>query len=412
MLSVDGDYATRTLQDLVRINSVNPGLDPGAPGEFEIAAYVAGALERLGLKVTAHEPQPGRVSVVGRLKGSGPGRSLMLNAHVDTVDAAGMEDPFSGAIKDGRLYGRGAFDMKGGLAASMAAVKALADAGCPHNGEVLVAAVADEEYASLGTEDLITHYHPDAAIVTEPTALDICLAHKGFAWFEVTTSGRAAHGSRFDLGIDANMRMGRVLAGLDALEQDLRARPPHPLVGPPSLHAATLAGGSGLSTYAASCTLRIERRTVPGERVAHAAGEIEAILRREAGRDPTFNAELAVLLVREPFEIAADAAIVRALADGTEAVLGRRPAFVGQTPWMDAALLGAAGVETVVMGAAGSGAHAKEEWVDLRSVHQLAACLAEAALRVLLSDLAIYGARDPVIMSDRPGSLRVEFRLP
>ncbi len=245
MLSVDGDYATRTLQDLVRINSVNPGLDPGAPGECEIAAYVADALERLGLKVTLHEPQPGRVSVVGRLKGSGPGRSLMLNAHVDTVDAAGMEDPFSGAIRDGRLYGRGAFDMKGGLAASMAAVKALADAGCPHNGEVLVAAVADEEYASLGTEDLVTRYHPDAAIVTEPTALDICLAHKGFAWFEVTTSGRAAHGSRFDLGIDANMRMGRVLAGLDALEQDLRARPPHPLVGPPSLHAATLAGGSG-----------------------------------------------------------------------------------------------------------------------------------------------------------------------
>ena len=381
MLSIDGDYATRTLQDLVRIKSVNPRLDPGASGEFEIAAYVADALERLGLKVSPHEPQPGRVSIVGRLKGSRPGRSLMLNAHLDTVDAAGMEDPFSAEIKDGRLYGRGAFDMKGGLAASMAAVKALAEAGCPHRGEVLVAAVADEEYASLGMEDLVTRYHPDAAIVTEPTALDICLAHKGFAWLEVTTSGRAAHGSRFDLGIDANLRMGRVLAGLDALEQELRARPPHPLVGPPSLHAATLAGGSGLSTYAASCTLQIERRTIPGEPAGQITGEIETILRREAGRDPTFTAELKVLLAREPFEVAADAPIVRALTGAAEAVLGRQPSYIGQTPWMDAALLAAAGIETVVMGAAGAGAHAKEEWVDLRSVHQLAACLAEAALR-------------------------------
>jgi acetylornithine deacetylase len=282
---------------------------------------------------------------------------------------------------DGRVYGRGAFDMKGGLAAMMGAVKALAEAGCPHGGEVLLAAVADEEYASLGTEDLVTRYRPDAAIVTEPTALDICLAHKGFAWFEVTTKGRAAHGSRFDLGIDANMRMGRVLAELDLLEKDLRARAPHRLVGPPSLHAATLAGGSGLSTYAASCRLQIERRTVPGEGRAAVIGEIRQLLRRQADRDPAFEADFAVLLVREPFEVAEDAAIVRALADASTAVLGRRPGFVGQTPWMDAALLAAAGAETVVMGATGAGAHAKEEWVELASVHQLARCLAEAAVR-------------------------------
>ncbi len=305
----------------------------------------------------------------------------MFNAHADTVDVAGMDAPFSGELRDGRIYGRGAFDMKGGLAAMMGAVKALADAGRPHGGEILLAAVADEEYASLGTEDLVTRYRPDAAIVTEPTALDICLAHKGFAWLEVTTKGRAAHGSRFDLGIDANMRMGRVLAGLDALEQNLRARPPHPLVGPPSLHAATLAGGSGLSTYAASCRLEIERRTIPGEDRESVVGEIREILRRQTARDASFDADLSVLLVREPFEVAADAAVVRALSDAATAVLGRRPAYVGQTPWMDAALLAAAGAETVVMGATGAGAHAKEEWVDLASVHQLAQCLAEAAVR-------------------------------
>jgi acetylornithine deacetylase len=381
MISIDTDYTTRVLQDLVRINSVNPRLDGSAPGEREIAEYVGAAMAAIGAEVCYHEPEPGRVSVVARLRGSRPGRSLMLNAHADTVDVGGMESPFSGEIRDGRLYGRGAFDMKGGLAAMIGAVKALADAGRPHGGDILLAAVADEEYASLGTEDLVTRHRADAAIVTEPTALDICLAHKGFAWFEVTTKGRAAHGSRFDLGVDANMHMGRVLADLDALERDLRARTPHPLVGPPSLHAATIAGGSGLSTYAASCRLQIERRTIPGERREAVTAEVRDILRRQASADAAFAADFGVLLVREPFEVSEDAAIVRALTDAATAVLGRRPAYVGQTPWMDAALLAAAGAETVVMGATGAGAHAKEEWVELASVHQLARCLAEAAVR-------------------------------
>jgi acetylornithine deacetylase len=381
MLTIDDGDITRALQDLVRINSVNPSLDPTAPGEREIAEYVGAAMSSVGAEVHYYEPRPGRVSVVARLRGSKPGRSLMLNAHADTVDAGGMDDPFAGEIRNGRVHGRGAFDMKGGLAAMMGAMKALAAAGRPHAGEVLLAAVADEEYASLGTEDILRHYRPDAAIVTEPTALDVCVAHKGFAWFQVTTRGRAAHGSRFDLGVDANMRMGRVLADLDVLEQDLRARAPHPLVGPPSLHAATLAGGSGLSTYAASCRLQIERRTIPGENREAVANEIREILRRQVERDALFQADLEVLLVREPFEVPLSAGIVTALTEASTAVLGRRPAYVGQTPWMDAALLAAAGAETVVMGPAGEGAHAKEEWVDLASVHQLARCLAEAALR-------------------------------
>jgi acetylornithine deacetylase len=381
MLSIDTGYITRVLQDLVRINSVNPVLDPAAPGERAIAEYVGETMAALGADVRYHEPKAGRVSVVATLGGSAPGRSLMFNAHADTVDVAGMPEPFSGDLRDGRVYGRGAFDMKGGLAAMMGAVKALADAGSPHAGEVLLAAVADEEYASLGTEELVRHYRPDAAIVTEPTALDICVAHKGFAWFELTTRGRAAHGSRFDLGVDAVMRMGRVLAGLEALERDVRGRAPHPLLGPPSLHAATIAGGSGLSTYAATCRLQIERRTVPGESREAVTNEIRALLRRQVELDSSFEADLEVLLVRAPFEVSEDAAIVRALSDAATNVLGHAPAFVGQTPWMDAALLADAGAETVVMGATGAGAHAKEEWVDLASVHQLAQCLTETAIR-------------------------------
>lgn len=377
---IDDAYVIRTLQELVRINSINPCLVPGAPGEGPIADYLAAALAGLGMAVDHVEPEPGRVSVVGRLRGSRPGRTLMLNAHVDTVAVDGMADPFSGDQRDGRVYGRGAFDMKGGLAAMLGAAKALADAGCPHAGELLVAGVADEEYASLGTASLIGRYAVDGAIVTEPTALDLCLAHKGFIWIQVITRGRAAHGSRFDLGIDANMHMGRVLSDLDRLERDLRERPPHPLVGPPSLHAATITGGTGLSTYADACTLQIERRTIPGERTEKVLEEIEDILHRQTGRDPSFDAEMRVLLVRDPFEVAPEASIVRAASDAVRAVRGHEPAFTGQTPWMDAALLAASGIETVVLGASGAGAHAAEEYADVRSVVDLARCLVGAAL--------------------------------
>jgi len=379
--AIDEGYTLRVLQDLVRIDSVNPRLVPGAAGEAAIADYVAVRLSELGMTVARHEPEAGRVSVVGRLKGCRPGPTVMLNAHADTVAVDEMEAPFSGEFRDGRVYGRGAFDMKGGLAAMLGGAKALSDAGCPHAGELLVAAVADEEYASLGTADLLGRYAVDAAIVTEPTALDLCLAHKGFIWFEITTRGRAAHGSRFDLGIDANMHMGRVLADLDVLEQGLRVRAPHPLVGPPSLHASMIAGGTGLSTYSASCVLRVERRTVPGERTERVIEDLEDILHRQAGRDASFDAGLTVTLVREPFEVPAGAAIVRAAAAAVREVRGFEPACIGQTPWMDSALLAAAGIETLVLGGSGAGAHSREEWADVRSVMDLAQCLAGAVIR-------------------------------
>jgi acetylornithine deacetylase len=302
--TVDPNYALATLQGLVRINSINPSLVPGGAGEAEIADYIGASLRGFGVEAALHSPEPGRTSVVGVLRGTGGGRSLMLNAHVDTVGVDGMDEPFSGALRDGRLYGRGAYDMKGSLAACLAALKALAESGRRLRGDVLVAAVADEEYASLGTADLIGLYAVDGAIVTEPTELDLCLAHKGFVWVEVETLGRAAHGSRFDLGVDANLRMGRYLALLDGLEQELRARPPHALVGPPSLHAALLKGGSGLSTYAERCILQIERRTIPGETEAQVTAELQALADQLAAADSSFQASVRSFFVREPFEVA------------------------------------------------------------------------------------------------------------
>jgi acetylornithine deacetylase len=380
-MRIDREYLTATLIDLVRTNSVNPAFSDGATNERPLAERVARELGTAGLEVSTFEPEPDRVSVVGRLEGRGTGRSLMLYAHMDTVGTDGMDDPFSGELRDGKIFGRGAYDMKGGLAACIAAAKALTEQSAALGGDVLVVAVADEETASIGMQDVLAHVSAHGAVVTEPTELDVCIAHKGFCWIEVEVTGRAAHGSRFDLGIDANMRMGRFLSELDKLEQALRRSEAHPLVGPPSLHSAMLHGGTGWSTYAASSRLRIERRTVPGETEETVVGEIEQIAAPLSEADPGFKAEVRPVLTREPFEVSPDAAIVRTVTEAAHAVLDRPPAYVGQTPWMDAAFLAAAGIETVVIGPAGAGAHADEEWVELESVVRLAEILARTAVK-------------------------------
>ncbi|HEX2222898.1 MAG TPA: M20/M25/M40 family metallo-hydrolase [Thermoanaerobaculia bacterium] len=382
-MRIDTDYLEKTLAGLVRINSINPFFTQGEEqrtDESAIAAYLAGELERLGMRVTSHEPEPGRVSVVGTLPGTGGGRSLLLYGHMDTVNVEGMAAPFSAEVRDGRMYGRGTYDMKGGLAACVAAAKAVIDSGVRLAGDLSVVGVADEEVASLGLLDLLKTLKADACIVTEATELDVCVAHKGFCWFEVETFGRAAHGSRFLEGVDANLRMGRFLGHLDRLERQLRESPGHPLVGPPTLHAATLRGGTGPSTYAAHCRLEVERRTIPGETEAGTLAEMQGILDRLKDEDPAFQGSVRTLLARPPFEVAPEAAIVQAVDRAAAEVLGRRPATIGHTFWMDASLFAEAGIETVVIGPVGAGAHAVEEWVDLDSVAKLADILARAAV--------------------------------
>jgi acetylornithine deacetylase len=376
----DTTYITSTLTDLVRTKSINPAFTDGEPSdERAIATRVDEMMRALGMETTEYEPEPGRVSVVGRLVGTGGGRSLLLYGHIDTVGVTAMPEPFSATIRDGKLHGRGAYDMKGGVTACLATVKALRDSGATLRGDVLIACVADEEVASIGMAEVLKHVRADAAVVTEATELRVCLAHRGFSWIEVETSGIAAHGSRFDLGIDANMRMGRFLARLDTLEQELRTRPPHALVGPPSLHAAVLRGGTGTSTYADRCRLEIERRTVPGETEAQVLAEIRSITEALASEDPTFKATVRPMLTRGSFEVARDAPIVTAVLGAATNVLGSRPEVIGEPYWMDAALLSDVGIDTVVIGPSGAGAHALEEWVDLESVAKLTDILTAAA---------------------------------
>jgi acetylornithine deacetylase len=382
IFSIDKDYLTRTTQELIQINSINPSISPDGNGEAEIGLYVAKKLSELGLETTTSEIAPGRVNVVGVLKGSGGGKSLLLNAHLDTVGVEGMTiDPFEGKLREGRVYGRGAQDMKGSLAAMLAAMKALTEARISLKGDLLLASVADEEYGSLGTERLVQEFQADGAIVTEPTDMHLCRAHRGFIWFEVKTIGHAAHGSRYAEGIDANMHMGRFLYELDKLEKELLARKGHELAGPPSLHAALIQGGTEISTYSDGCTLKIERRTIPGETVEGATSELQVIIDRLAIQDSTFQATLKPIFWRNPFEVDSDTAIVQIVEGALIKHLGQKLQHSGQTFWTDAALISEAGMQTVLLGPRGYGLHSAEEWVEMNSVFDLAHVLVESAIQ-------------------------------
>jgi len=365
------------LQQLVAIDSINPDLVPGGAGEEKIARFVADWFERAGLEVVWDEPAPGRPNVIGIARGTGGGRSLLLNAHMDTVGVEGMERPHDPYIQDNRLYGRGAYDMKGGLAAIMAAGAAAKKRGL--RGDVIVTAVADEEYASIGTSSIVKKWHADAAIVTEPTELHLCTAHKGFVWLDVETEGVAAHGSRPDLGVDAIVKMGKVLLGLEELDRSLRAAPSHRLLGSGSVHASLIQGGQELSSYPRHYSLGIERRTVPGETLQKVESEIPRICEQIAATDPTFKATVKTSMVRDPFEVSLDEPIVRAVLRQATAILGHQPGEIGQTGWMDSALLSAAGIPAVVFGPGGEGAHAVVEWSNLEHVERCAEILAAVA---------------------------------
>ncbi|MCS3754684.1 M20/M25/M40 family metallo-hydrolase [Salinibacter ruber] len=384
-LSIDPDSVEDTLADLVRIDSTNPalGADERGAGEAELAAYIADRMHDIGLDVDHWEPAPGRPNVVGVLSGDGDGRSLMWNAHTDTVGVEGMDAPFTPVRQNGRLYGRGAQDMKGSLAAQLIAARTLRESGTSLSGDVLVAAVADEEHKSIGTEALVDRYDADGAVVTEPTDLKLVRAHKGFVWIDLRTQGRAAHGSRPAEGIDANMHMGRVLSKLEALNRSLSSDEAHALVGPPSLHAGQLRGGDAPSVYAAECHLRMERRTVPGESAEDALEEVQTVLHELSEADDAFEAEAEIAFSRGTLKTPADATVASATRAGLSRTLAPNTplADTGASFWTDAALLSAAGTETVVLGPRGAGLHTTEEWVDLASVAQLAEVLVHTARR-------------------------------
>lgn len=351
---------------LVRIDSVNPDLVPGAAGEEELARFVARWCSERGLETEVVEVAPGRPNVLSVARGTGGGKRFVLNAHMDTVGTSGMDDPLSARVLDGRLYGRGAYDMKASLAACMLATARAAGRGL--RGDVILAAVADEEAASIGAAHAAATLRADAALVAEPTEERLAIAHRGFVAFEIETEGRAAHGSRPDLGIDAIARMGQVLVRLEELDRSLRSGPRHPLLGTGSLHASLIEGGQEYSSYPASCLLRAERRTIPGETPESVEAEARSLLGDVPG-------DVRVALSRPPFEVAPDEPIV----DLVRTRAGE-PEVVGVPFWADSALFAAAGIPTVLYGPRGGGAHAEVEWVDLASVERCLGVYEAAAI--------------------------------
>ncbi|MEO6201547.1 MAG: M20/M25/M40 family metallo-hydrolase [Cryobacterium sp.] len=357
-------------RQLIAIDSVNPDLVPGAAGEHAMAAWCSDWLAEQGFEVHRLEDRAGRPSVVGIARGTGGGRSLMLNGHLDTVGVVGYEgDPFGGEVLDGKIFGRGAFDMKCGIAAILVAAARASAFGLA--GDVLVTLVADEEFGSLGTEEVLRHFRADAAIVTEPSELCLTVAHRGFAWFEVELTGRAAHGSMPEQGVDAIAHAGLVLRALDDLRERLQSAPAHPLLGHGTVRVSMIRGGEDAATVAPSCTLTVERRTLPGETPDAVEAELAALLDRLAAVTPEFSASLRRLVARGAFEADPDWPIVRALAGNAERVLGRAPARRGEPFWTDAGLILEAGIPCLLLGVEGGGAHADAEWADVASVHRL-----------------------------------------
>jgi acetylornithine deacetylase len=362
---IDTNRITAWLEAMVRIESINPDLAPGGSGEGELASWFGVTLNTLGFDVTFEDAAPGRPNVIARRPGRGEAPPLMFCGHLDTVGVTDYDgNPLEPRITDGRLYGRGSYDMKGGLAAVLGAVAAAASTP----GDIWLGLVIDEEYASIGADALVGSAPPMPTVLVEPSDLRACIAHKGFAWLTVTTEGLAAHGSLTELGIDAIAHMGRLLGELERWPGEVFAAQTDPLVGRASAHASLIDGGQGWSTYPDRCSLKVEHRLLPDQKAEAALALWEDAIARQSAADPRFMARAALDLYRPGYRIAEDAPVVQALQAAVQTVTGATAAICGIPAWMDSAVLSAAGFPTIIYGPSGEGAHAAVEYVDLESV--------------------------------------------
>ncbi len=373
-VALDSGYVRNVLFRLIAIDSRNPILMPGAPGEKAIGEFIHAELQRLGLDVTfqatADPTRPNVVAVVpGTARSTTP--SLMLNGHMDTVSVEGMAAPFTPWEQAGQVYGRGSQDMKGSLAVMLGIAACLQQEQVAPPGDLVLAFVTDEEADSIGTEALVQEYTCDQALVLEPTGMKAAIAHRGFAWYTIRSQGTAAHGSRYQEGIDAIGNLGSLLHALHRLAHELTSRPGSPLVGPPSMHMSTIQGGTEFSVYPAQCTMTLERRTTPGEDMVTVTEEIQTLVDAANQRLGSSLLSLETGLVRPSFQTILPSPLLERLSVAYEHTLGTPLETVGAPYWTDAALLAAAGADSLLIGPLGFGLHAIEEWIDLDSVIQL-----------------------------------------
>jgi len=381
---VKQEDAVALTRALVQIDSRNPTLSADGPGERNVALALGRVLENWGFSVEVGESD--RPNLVARIGPSGS-PAMMFAGHLDTVGVEGMtHDPFSGDMTDGRLYGRGSCDMKSGVAAMcVAALTASQQAGASAARQIMITAVSDEEYESLGMRAMLdSGIRAEHAILTEPTRLAICPAHRGFVWSEIEFTGRAAHGSRWDIGIDAIRHAGLVLAAVDELDAGALQNRTHPLLGRGSIHASTIVGGIGMSTYPDKCILRIERRTIPGESAEDSIAELQSICEQVRARRPELDTTVRLIAAQEPSDVAIDAPVVRALVKALDEENLSAP-VEGLSAWTDAALLNAAGIPAVCFGPGDIAlAHAAEEFVPIDEIEKATRVLTRVALDWML----------------------------
>jgi acetylornithine deacetylase len=368
--ALDRAFVTETLNEMVSTNSVNPDVGNG-PGESALSDLLYDRLAAIGrLEVRRQRVADQRSNVVAILRGSGGGRSLMLNGHMDTVGVEGMTvEPFTPFVRGGFLHGRGACDMKGGIAAMLGAVKSLADSKLRLRGDLILSFVVDEEHMSIGVKKLVEEYKADAAIVGEPTNMRIATAHKGFVWVEITVRGRAAHGSVPEKGVDAIVYGAKVVTRIGELQEKLRVRV-HPLVGTPKIHTSMIEGGTHWSIVPDRCSLRIERRTIPGETTASVMQEIQELLNTVKHENGNFNAEARCVLERPALETTPTESIVQELQQAITEFGDGDATVVGVPYWTDGAILvHSASIPTCLFGPGDiSVAHSPDEYIRMEDV--------------------------------------------
>ncbi|MHA6669852.1 M20/M25/M40 family metallo-hydrolase [Homoserinimonas sp. A447] len=379
---------------LVSIDSISPSLVPGAAGEKRIASYLADRLDAAGyaVRLIRAPSDPRRVSLIAVRTGSRPGRTVVLNGHLDTVGVEGMADPFAARIESGRLLGRGSSDMKGGVAGLVVAAEHLAATDAP--GTVIVALVADEEDASVGAEAVLEDLRSrgmsmDVCLIAEPTWLDLAVAHRGYAVVDVGLEGKAAHSSQPEEGIDAMRALGHLLTALAENDSLLRKAPRHPLLAHGSMMATVARAGTAPFSVAATANIAVERRTLPGESSADALNEVRTLVDHLTAATPGLGSELSLTLARDAWQMDASgtaAEFSELLAAALPAAGSPVPDRVGAPYWMESALWQAAGVPTVVCGPAGGGLHAVDEWVDLDQLQRFPVAVADAVQRFLVHE--------------------------
>ena len=382
-MGINLQEVTQLVSELVKIDSSNPWLVPGSPGEASVAAYIAEWLKPLGVDIKLEEVEPGRPNLIAIWHGTGGGKSLCLYAHSDTVGyALWRNEALSPRIIGDRMIGLGAADDKGHGAAAMLAFKSLVERGERLRGDVWLLLPIDEEGTSSGSMDFVKRYHPDAVLVFEALGMGkVTVSHQGFGWLDIIVEGRAAHGSAPDIGVDAISHMAEVITRLQKLDREVYATTAHPLNGKTVFHTGTILGGTDYATYPDHCVLGIEIGTQPGETIQNRVAEIEAIFDEVRDLYPAFKGRVEVKLARDPFNAQGHEELWQIVASEMEKETGLAPEAVGENAWGDAELFQDAGIPTLMFGAAGGNLHAPQEWVSLGELTNLARIIDGVARR-------------------------------